>query len=429
MRAGTSDPVAPRAPGAADGARIRERRGVEATAGNAPVRLTGAASLRRRPHSGEVPITKPTAGALWEGAIAEPAAELRERPASIAQAGQSVPARSGPSSRARARVPSRRLALGGLQVLVLAVSALAIWLLLGKVDVAAALGAAGRLSWRVVALVVLLNVPTTLLRALRSQLLMRRLGHRVPYWRMTGVDLAGQTLSWITPAAAGDLSRPYMWRNRDRVPVSAGVAVVIYERLVTMMQLGVVGGVLAAALYLPAAGVVAVAVGGLVALAAPWWLSRGARRWAPTGGTGRRGPIGGLLRSLRQLESLGLSPRLTTLFAICTLAVFALSGLQVGLLAWGIGAGVSLGVAIAAYCLSQVAGSVSTLPFGIGAADVVTIALLVAGGMARVDAVAVTVLLRLLLTLPLGLAGAGGILVLGRPRIAPDEAGTGAPAT
>ena len=37
------------------------------------------------------------------------------------------------------------------------------------------------------------------------------------------------------------------------------------------------------------------------------------------------------------------------------------------------------------------------------------------------DAVAVTVLVRLAMTLPLGIAGAVGIMLLGRPRI-PDEA-------
>ena len=304
----------------------------------------------------------------------------------------------------------------------LAISALAIFLLIEKVNLRAALGDVGHISIRLVLLVVALNIPTTLLRALRSQVLVRHLGHRVPFLRMNGVDLAGQTLSWITPAATGDLSRPYLWRNHDRVPVSAGVAVVIYERLVTLAQMGAVGGVLAAAVYLPPAAVLGIAAAALVVLAGPWWLSLVTRHYSGPGlGVGRRGLVGGLLRSLDQLQELGRSARLTALFAVITLLVFVISGLQVLLLVWGVKAAVGLGVAVAAFCLSQVAGSVSTLPFGIGATDVVTIALLVAGGVPRLDAVAVTVLVRLVMTLPLGTAGALGILILGRPRLPADE--------
>jgi hypothetical protein len=39
-----------------------------------------------------------------------------------------------------------------------------------------------------------------------------------------------------------------------------------------------------------------------------------------------------------------------------------------------------------------------------------------------VDAVAVTVLVRVAMTLPLGIAGAIGIMLLGRPRIPEEEA-------
>jgi len=70
-----------------------------------------------------------------------------------------------------------------------------------------------------------------------------------------------------------------------------------------------------------------------------------------------------VLRSLVQLEELGLAPRLGAVFAFYSLAVYAVSGFQILLLVWGLGAGVTLGVAIAAYCVSQVIGSLSTLPF------------------------------------------------------------------
>ena len=331
----------------------------------------------------------------------------------------------GQSARSR-WLTRRRLLVVGIQVLVLGISVLAIALLVGKVQWAKALHDAGHVSWRLVAFAIVLNIPTTLLRALRSQLLVQRLGHRVPFLRMNGVDLAGQTLSWLTPAATGDLSRPYLWRTHDRLPVSAGVAVVVYERLATLLQLALVGGVFAAALYLPPAAVAGLAVAAAALLIAPWWVCLITSRFAVHGaGEGRRGLIGGILRSLDQLEHLGLSLRLTGLFALCTVLVFVISGFQLLVLAWGVGVSVGLGVVIAAYCLSQVAGSLSTLPFGVVASDAVTTALLVAGGVAKVDAVVVTLLVRLALTLPLGIAGAIGILVLGRPQL-PAQAAAGA---
>lgn len=384
---------------------------------------TSAASFDR---SEEVPTTRPLPDASWRGTVADPPAEViaRPRPTPPTRVG-SLPlsAIGDPSRRSR-----RRLVLAGLQVVVLAISALVIYLLVHKVvDSPGGMSMPRHVSWGLVALSIALNIPTTLLRALRSRLLLERVGQHVPFLRLNGVNLAGQTLSWITPAATGDLSRPYFWRNHDRVPVSAGVAVVVYERFVTLLQLGVVGGVLAALVYLPGAVTLGLAAAGMVALAAPWWVSLLTRRFLPpSAALGRRGILGGIFRSLTELEEMGVSARLTALFAACSLLVFLVSGVQVVLLAWGIGSGLALGVAIGAYCISQVAGSVSTLPFGIGASDAVMVGMLVAAGSLKLDALAITILVRVAMTLPLGIAGAAGIVALGRPRI-PAEAAPVAP--
>jgi uncharacterized membrane protein YbhN (UPF0104 family) len=70
--------------------------------------------------------------------------------------------------------------------------------------------------------------------------------------------------------------------------------------------------------------------------------------------------------------------------------------------------------AAAAFTLSQVIGSASSLPFGIGPADAVLIALLVHAGTAPDDALAISLLSRLTVTVPLGLAGTAAYLRLGR---------------
>jgi uncharacterized membrane protein YbhN (UPF0104 family) len=202
------------------------------------------------------------------------------------------------------------------------------------------------------------------------------------------------------------------------VPVSSGVASVLYERLVTVFQMGVLGGWLAAAVFLPAAAVAGLSAVAVAVLLAPWWLSILTQRLHRSEySDGRSGIVAGVLRAVVRLQDLGLSFRVAAVFTSLTLGVFLLSGFQILLIAWGVGAGLALWVAVSAYCLSQLAGSVSTLPFGLGATDVVVISLLTAAGMGAVSAAAITILLRLATTLPLGIAGAIGLLVLGRPSL------------
>ena len=369
---------------------------------------------------GDCLSAKTAAEVVWRGREGAPADDRPARPATPAPATES---QGGARSHWLTR---RRLLLAGLQVLVLAISAAVIYGLVRKVDPASVVSRAGHVSWTLAGVAIALNIPTSLLRARRSQILLHRLGQHVPFIRRTWVDLAGQTLSWLTPAASGDLSRPYLWRNHDQVPVSAGLATVLYERLVTLLQMAVIGGVLAAALFLAPLAVAGLAVAGLVVLALPWWASLLTRGSRPEEVPATRGLRWGLLRALLQLHDLGASARLTTAFTGYTLVIFAISGVQILLLAWAVGAGVAVTVAVAAYCISQVAGSVSTLPFGLGAADLVTIGLLTAGGVGHPAALVITILVRLAMTLPLGIAGALGILFLGRPRIG-EEAGATVP--
>jgi uncharacterized membrane protein YbhN (UPF0104 family) len=161
---------------------------------------------------------------------------------------------------------------------------------------------------------------------------------------------------------------------------------------------------------------------GVALLAAPWWVSRIARRALPGPDTRRRGVLGALWRALGQLQDLGVSARLGAEFTLLTLLVLAVSGLQILVLVHAVGATVAPAVAIAVFCLSQAAGSISMLPFGVGSIDVTTIALLQAGGVAVVPATAVAILVRVAMTLPLGAAGALSMLWLGRPRLQPSSA-------
>ncbi len=105
------------------------------------------------------------------------------------------------------------------------------------------------------------------------------------------------------------------------------------------------------------------------------------------------------------LRRLVRSPLLLTQTSAITIAVFVLSGLQVMLLLTDLGAAIHITQAVAVYVTSQVAGILSTLPFGLGAADAILVAVLSGYGVGVADSATAAVLFRAVSTLPLALAG------------------------
>jgi uncharacterized membrane protein YbhN (UPF0104 family) len=270
----------------------------------------------------------------------------------------------------------------------------------------------GEASAGAIAAVVLLNIPATLLRAARARRVLLCLGSAVPMRRMVPVQLAGQTLSWLTPAASGDLSRAWFWHRQDDVPLTDGVVTVLYERVYSLLLLAVVGAAcLAPGALGPVGSLVTVAVVALAAML-PWFTATTAIGRATgrlvVGGVARlpglRSRSAVVARSGRDLSTLFASRRLGAEFTLLTLGVLLVSGLQVLLLVDTLGAGVGLAVAIAVYGLSQAGSSVSSLPFGIGVGDAIVVGLLTARGMSFDSATAVAVLLRATVTLPIAAA-------------------------
>jgi uncharacterized membrane protein YbhN (UPF0104 family) len=291
----------------------------------------------------------------------------------------------------------------------------ALALLLRRVDLPAALRIAAAEPWLPLAGAVALNIVATWLRAARSQVVLNALGHRVGRIRMAATQLAGQTLSWVSPAAAGDFVRPYLWRTHDGVPLTPGVVTVLYERIFSFGQLLVLGAVCLAPFVLGGLGLVAAVLGAGCLLTLPWLIPRWARRppHLPAAG-GTRGWRARLALAAGQLWRLAGDGRLSLRFVLLTVAVVAVSAVQIELLTAGVDVSLPFWTAAAAFTLSQVIGSASSLPFGIGPADAVLIALLVHAGTAPDDALAISLLSRLTVTVPLGLAGTAAYLRLGR---------------
>ena len=275
-------------------------------------------------------------------------------------------------------------------------------------------------AWPVI-LALLLNVPIVLLRALRAQVVLRFLGYRVSLMSNVPVQLIGQTSSTITPAASGDYVRAYLWRRGSEVPLRAGAAVVTFERLYSLFLLVVVAvllitlprhgfiGWVAVALALAAATVAPV----VVELATPPALER-RLVGRVTGGRLLGRFEGGAFDMVDNFRRLLRSPVLLTETSAITMAVFVLSGLQLVLLLAGLGDSIRITQAVAVYATSQVAGILSTLPFGIGAADAIMVTVLAGYGVSVGVSATAAVLLRAVSTLPQALAGLVAYMRLNR---------------
>jgi uncharacterized membrane protein YbhN (UPF0104 family) len=305
--------------------------------------------------------------------------------------------------------PSRRVLvtrLTRLASVVVSLGALAI--LLRRVDLPAALRTAASEPMAALAAAVALNVVATWLRAVRSQVVLTALRHRVGRLRMAAVQLAGQTLSWVSPAAAGDFVRPYLWRSHDGVPLTPGFITVLYERIFSFGQLAVIGAACIAPFVVTGPALAGIAVAALALLVLPWLVPHTVRPSArPAGLAGAAGGWRGrLAAAARQLWRLAADGRLSATFTLLTVAVVAVSALQIEALSAGIGVSLPFWIAVAAFALSQVIGSASSLPFGLGPADAVLVAMLVHAGTGSTGALAITLMTRLTVTLPLGLAGA-----------------------
>jgi uncharacterized protein (TIRG00374 family) len=293
---------------------------------------------------------------------------------------------------------------------------------------------AGHLDLAPLAGAVALNLPVVALWAVRSAGLMRAVGYPLSLPRLIPVVSFANTVNNLTPASSGEVLRAVILKRRYGIPYERSTAVILAERfwailimLATALAASVGTVVSAGAALVSAAWVGAAALVVLPSVAYKVGLRPGrlAARIASRGGgaQGRLRSIAARLAAVDdQLTTILTSPRLATAFIASTLAIFTLFAAQLWLVLAALGISLSpLGV-WAALGLSIIAGVISALPFGLGAADVVLVVLLGAQGMSATDAGAAALLFRLTTTLPLGILGtASWIQLTGGQRVEPEE--------
>ena len=271
--------------------------------------------------------------------------------------------------------------------------------------------------------VLLLNLPVIGLRAWRAGVVLRHLGHRVPAGRQLAVQLVGQTSSALTPAASGDFVRAWLWRRDDGVPLSAGGAVVVFERLFSFGLLLVLAVLLVSFPRFGLGGWLVVALGLVAATLAPYLLSRRTphldRRlesWL-----GRLPRVGGassrLVHALGRLRTILASPAVLAKASAATIVIYACTGFQLWILVSALGHRAPITQMVATSAISQAGGIVSTLPFGIGPADLLTVGAMARYGISVSLAAVVALLTRVLTTVPMAIAALPAYLLLGRPEL------------
>jgi glycosyltransferase 2 family protein len=308
-------------------------------------------------------------------------------------------------------------------------------------------------DWRLLALVVALNVVVIGAWAVRSERLMAAVGHPLPVTSLVPIVSFANTINNLTPASAGEAVRALILRRRHGVPYGRSTAVIVAERLWAIWIMAVSAGAAAVGTLMgagPALAAVAWAAAIVAAFAPSFGYALGMRPAAfvaglldrgssagEAGGAGaepaadpeaapppRRVRLAGLLRDVDEnLAGLLARPRVAIGFVLSTAVVFIASAAQLWLVLLALGETISPVAAWAALGLATIAGVLSALPFGLGAADVVMTALLVALGVPAATAGAAALVLRATVTLPLGLAGTASWIALNREPDAP-AAGT-----
>ncbi len=255
--------------------------------------------------------------------------------------------------------------------------------------------------------------------------MVRQLGYRVPMRSMAPIQLVGQTSSTITPAASGDYVRAYLWRSSNGVPVRVGAAVVTFERLYSLFLMIALSLLL---ILFPRHGVIGwilVALGLGVATFAPLLfelMPTSLEQWV-LAKLGKRRIMGRFQEGARvmidQVRKLMKAPLLLAWTSGLTLVNFIAMGAQLWLVMLSLAHRVPITQAVAANSTSQVAGIISTLPFGIGSQDAILVTVFAGYGVTVSLAASAAVLMRATTTIPLALAGLAAYLMVDKPAVRP----------
>lgn len=312
-----------------------------------------------------------------------------------------------------------------LQAIVgIAVSVVAIVLVLGSVDVSRTLDVLGGASAAWVLVVAAFIVVDVLFRAVRWQRLLEPIRH-VAYRPVLAYLLVGYLANNVLPARLGELVRSHYLGDREGMSRTTTLGTVVVERVVdTAVVVAIaafailvlnVRGVVTNAVLIGAAIVAMLAVGLAIGIAAhrlpgAEWIARRAARWP------RIGELVGKLRS-----GLAVAGRPRTLFEALGLSVVAWAATLLAFAAAGQAVGLELRIGEAALLSSGVALA-SAIPSGpgyLGTYELAAVKIAEALGLPTDEAFAIAIIVHAAILVVTSLGGAAALSRLGWRRTEP----------
>ena len=254
--------------------------------------------------------------------------------------------------------------------------------------------------------VTLLNLPFAFLFTGRSFLVLRRMGYSMPLHILTSASVLGNVAGALTPAASGEVLRLAALQRSGGVPLEDAFALVAYERLVSFYVLAL-SSLACIALTTLSVGPALLICGLCTAgIALPWVAARLILPRLPrASAVTRQGAIAAGIRYgltiMERVQWILLDLRLLIGWSFLTLAIFAVSAVQLDLLVRSVSASVSFPEAWIAIAGTAIGAIASLLPLGLGVGDGSLAAILTNFDVDIERSAAVAVLLRATGTLPL----------------------------
>ncbi len=277
------------------------------------------------------------------------------------------------------------------------------------------LDALSHVSVTILLVAALLSLVNYVLRFVRWQLYLAKLGHRVPVGPSAIIYFAGFAFT-ATPGKVGELMRGALLRDRG-VPMMATGAAFVSERLSDLIA--VVALAMLGLLTLPfGVPLVAAALAALIIFAALMTQERFLVAMRDRAAAAEGSKVAALalkpLQLLLQVRACH-APRLFLIATVLSIVAWLAEGYAFHLVLDAMGILVATSTAISIYNLSLLVGALSFLPGGVGGAEAAMILLLVSFGATRPYAIAATMIIRVLtLWFAIALGGLALLLVENR---------------
>jgi uncharacterized membrane protein YbhN (UPF0104 family) len=325
---------------------------------------------------------------------------------------------------------TRRFGRAGALVAGLAVSGVALWILVSSIDLDATATALSRVRLeRLLPIVAVLAVQFSL-RTFRWSRVAASLrpDDPLPARRFAAPLAIGYLGNAVLPARLGEPLRAAILGRQERLPFAAVLGTVLVERVIDTLTLAALAGIVAAAIApewmarlaavvatFAVAALVILVVGGRVAAAKLGSATSGPWRWVAT-------VAGGAALSIARAV-VGIPRRALAIAVAVSVAAWAGDATLFWLVSWALGIGLSLSQAFLVGAVTVLGTAVPSAPGYVGTFEAAAVAAAVAFGVPPSDALALAALAHVCSTVPVASIGAVLLARLGLGRQALTGAG------